>query len=67
MARSFVNVINTCYPNNRESRTNGKTERFAIETDHQLQLELPSISNGNDKLQRKCTELILIDTCIDVL
>ena len=37
----------------REAKKDGRTERIAIETDQQLELELPSIFNGRDKLQCK--------------
>jgi thioredoxin-related protein len=35
----------------RETKTNGRTERIAIETDQQLALELPEIVYGRDRLQ----------------
>ena len=38
---------------NRQAKKDGRAERFVIETDHQLELELPSILNGNDKIQRE--------------
>ena len=37
----------------RESKKDGRTERISIETDKQLELEIPSILTGQDKLQRK--------------
>lgn len=39
----------------RETKTSGRTECIAIETDHQLALELPDIVNGKDRLQSKQT------------
>lgn len=36
---------------NRETRCDGRTERIAIATNMQLELELPSIVSGIDKLQ----------------
>lgn len=45
---------------NRESKRDGRTERYIIETDHQLELELPSILSGKDKLQGECTLLAII-------
>ena len=38
---------------NRQAKKDGRAERFVIETDHQLELEFPSILNGNDKIQRE--------------
>ena len=38
---------------NRQAKKDGRAERFVIETDHQLELEFPSILNGNDKSQRE--------------
>ena len=38
---------------NRQTKKDGRAERYIIETDHQLELELPSILNSNDKLQRE--------------
>ena len=38
---------------NRQAKSDGRAERFVIETDHQLELEFPSILNGNDKIQRE--------------
>ena len=35
---------------NRGSRVSGRQERYSIETDSQLQLEMPSILSGVDKL-----------------
>ena len=37
----------------RETKQDGRTERISIETDRQLDLELPSTENGTDKLQSK--------------
>ena len=39
---------------NRGSRTSGRQERYSIESDKQLELEIPSILNGVDKLLCKC-------------
>ncbi|CAB3990798.1 Hypothetical predicted protein, partial [Paramuricea clavata] len=36
---------------NRETKKDGRTERISIETNYQLELELPSILYGKDKLQ----------------
>ena len=38
----------------RETKREGRTERYSIETDHQLESELPSILSGKDKLQGVC-------------
>ena len=35
---------------NRGSRVSGRQERYTIDTDKQLELEMPSILNGTDKL-----------------
>ena len=36
---------------NRDSKRDSRTERYIIETDDHLELELPSILSGKDKLQ----------------
>ena len=38
---------------NRQTKKDGRAERYVIEMDHQLELEFPSILNSNDKLQRE--------------
>ena len=38
---------------NRQTKKDGRAERYVIETDHQLELEFPSILNSTDKLQRE--------------
>lgn len=38
---------------NRGSRISGRQERYTIDTDKQLELEIPSILNGVDKLLSK--------------
>ena len=38
---------------NRGSRVSGRQERYTIDTDKQLELEMPSILNGTDKLLSK--------------
>ena len=38
---------------NRGSRVSGCQERYTIDTDKQLELEMPSILNGTDKLLSK--------------
>ena len=40
---------------NRESKRDSRTECYIIETDHQLELELPSILSGKNKLQGEWT------------
>ena len=48
------NFFGTFLLKNRESKREGRTERYGIEKDHQLELELPSILSGKDKLQGEC-------------
>ena len=43
----------SCICMQRETKQDGRTERISIDTDRQLDLELPSIENGTDKLQSK--------------
>ena len=38
---------------NKQTKKDGRAECYVIETDHQLELEFPSILNSNDKLQRE--------------
>ena len=38
---------------NRGSRVSGRQERYTIDTDKQLELEMPSILNGTDELLSK--------------
>ena len=38
---------------NRGSRVSGRQESYTIDTDKQLELEMPSILNGTDKLLSK--------------
>ena len=38
---------------NRGSRVSGRQERYTIDTDKQLELEMPSILDGTDKLLSK--------------
>ena len=38
---------------NRGSRMSGRQERYTIDTDKQLELEMPSILNGADQLLSK--------------
>lgn len=41
------------------TKRDGRVERIAIDTDHQLQLEFQPILDGKDKLQRKLRTMFL--------
>ena len=53
-------LFGTFLVKNRESKSDGRTERYIIETDHHLELELSSILSGKDKLQGECIFLGIV-------